>query len=222
MNQKNNASRALATIDLKGTDQPATKSRGTDVAGIIEEEHNKYLIKAGRLGGTYVARAFPKPPSKAQGVFAEAEGDSYQAAVAALKSVIEARDIQREAVRRWDENASVSVPNEEEYVEALYQTSLSRPQIAMLKAHSFARDEGMTLDQLARAAGYKSRETAGKVFRKAGDIIADYLGIDVTEDAVPGRDGATLILAFQYIQGEDVPTVWIMHPELRDAVQVAL
>ena len=155
-------------------------------------------------------------------MFAEAEGDSYQAAVAALKSMIEARDVQRKSVRRWDENASVSVPNEDEYIEALFQTSLSRPQIAMLRAHSFARDEGMTLDQLARAAGYKSRDTAGKVFRKAGDIIADYLGIDVDEDALPDRDGAAMILAFKYIQGEDVPTVWIMHPELRDAVQVAL
>jgi hypothetical protein len=92
----------------------------------------------------------------------------------------------------------------------------------MLKAHSFAREEGMTLDQLARAAGYKSRETAGKVFRKAGDVIADYLGIDVSDEAFPDRDGSALILAYRNIQGEDVPTVWIMHQELRDAVQVAL
>ena len=134
MNQKNTTSRALALIDPRGADHSAQKSRGADVIGIIEEHHDKYRIKAGRLGGTYVARAFPKPPSKAQGMFAQAEGDSYQAAIAALRSVIEARDIQRKSVRRWDEDASVSVPNEDEYIEALYQTALSRPQIAMLKA----------------------------------------------------------------------------------------
>jgi len=222
MNQKSTASRALAIIEMTRATAPLPRTGGADVTEIIEEAHEKYRIKAGRLGGTYVARAFPKPPSKAQGVFAEAEGDSEQDALAALKAKIAARDVHRKQARRWDEAASVSVPNEEEFIEALFQTSLSRPQIAMLKAHSFARDDGMTMDQLARAAGYKSRDTAGNVFRKAGDLIADYLGIDVNEEGIPDREGAALILAFKYIQGEDVATVWIMHAELRHAVHVAL
>ena len=222
MKQKNNAGRALAIIEPRAADQTPAKSRGADVAGIIEEQHEKYLIKAGRLGGIYIARAFPKPPSKAQGVFAEAEGDSKQTAITALMAKIDARNSRRKEVRRWDDAASVSVPNEEEFLEALYQTPLSRPQVAMLKAQSFSRDEGMTLDQLARAAGYKSRETAGKVFWKASELIADYLGIEVGAPGSAERENATMILAFRVDRGADAPAVWVMHPEMRNAVQTAL
>ena len=221
MNQKN-TSRALAIFETTKERAPLPGSKGADVTEIIEEAHDKYKIKAGRLGGTYVARAFPKPPSKAQGVFAEAEGDSEQDALAALKAKIAARDVHRKQARRWDETASVSVPNEEEFVEAMHQTSLTRPQVAMLKAHSFAHEKGMTMDQLARAAGYKSREAALKVFCKAGDLIADYLGIEIDEETFPDREGAALILAAKIVAGEDIPAVWIMHPELRDAVQKVL
>lgn len=222
MREKDIASRAVAIITPKRKASPVQEIRRADVVGIVEADHGKYRIKAGQLGGIFVARAFPKPPTRAQGLIAEAEGDTEEAAIAALKTKIEARDVQRESVRRWDEHADVSVPNEEEFVEALQQTPLSRPQIAMLKAHAFARDEGLTMSQMARAAGYKSRDTAAKVFRKAGDLIADYLGIEIDEEANRDREGAALLLAFKYIQGEDVPTVWVMHPELRDAVKLAL
>ena len=222
MRRKNTTGHALAVIAPRGGGDPMPQARGADVAGIVEEEHRKYRIKAGRLGGTYVARAFPKPPSKAQGVFAEAEGDTKEAALTALMEKIEARDTQRRSVRRWDETASVSVANEEEFIEALYQTSLTRPQVAMLKAHSFAREDGMTFAQLARAAGYKSSETAAKVFSKAGDLIADYLGIEIDETGAPDRENAALVLAFQANIGEDAATIWVMHPELRNAVKIAL
>jgi len=220
MREKDIACLLYAIIAPKPKAPPVQQIKRADVVGIVEAEHDKYRIKAGQLGGVFVARAFPKPPTKAQGLIAEAEGETEEAAIAALKAKIEARDVRRKEVRRWDEHADVSVPNEEEFVEALRQTPLSRPQIAMLKAHVFARDKGLTMDQMARAAGYRSRDTAAKVFRKAGDLIADYLGIEV--DGAANRDGAALLLAFKYIQGEDVPTVWVIHQELRDAVQRAL
>jgi hypothetical protein len=134
MREKDIASRAVAIIAPKPKAALVQERRRADVVGIVEAEHGRYRIKAGQLGGVFVARAFPKPPTRAQGLIAEAEGDTEEAAIAALKAKIEARDVQRKAVRRWDENVSVSLPNEEEFVEALRQTSLSRPQIAMLKA----------------------------------------------------------------------------------------
>lgn len=222
MREKDIASRAVAIIAPKRKAAPVQEIRRADVVGIVEAEHDKYRIKAGQLGGVFVARAFPKPPTKAQGLIAEAEGDTEEAAIAALKAKIEARDVRRKEVRRWDEKASVAVPNAEEFVEALRQTPLSGPQIAMLKAHVFARDKGLTIDQMARAAGYKSRDTASRVFRKAGDLIADYLGIEIDEATDRDGDGAALLLAFKFVRGEDVPPVWMMHPELRDAVQRAL
>lgn len=219
MTQKTNA---LAIVEQIRRSAELPGLVGADVTEIVEEAHEKYRIKAGRLGGTYVARAFPKPPSKAQGVFAEAEGDSEQEALAALKAKIAARDVHREQARRYDELARVFVPNREEFVEALHQTALTRPQVAMLKAHSIARDKGMTMDELARSAGYRSRDTAQKVFCKVGEVIADYLGIEVEDDSLSGPHGAALLLAFLPAQDADAATTWVMHPELREAVHGVL
>lgn len=227
MRENDIAGRAIAIIAPKPKPKqklkprPAQQVKRADVAGIVEADHDKYRIKAGQLGGVFVARAFPKTATRAQGLIAEAEGDTEELAIAALRAKIEARDVQRKAVRRWDETASVSVPESEEFYEALRQIPLSRPQVAMLKALGFARDQGLTMAQLARAAGYKSRDSATKVFRKAGDLIADYLEIDMG-DEVERDDGAALLLAVKHTQGEDVPPIWVMHPELRGAVQRAL
>ena len=65
MNSKNTSSRALSIIEQTTKRAALPGSGGADVTEIIEEAHEKYRIKAGRLGGTYVARAFPKPPTKA-------------------------------------------------------------------------------------------------------------------------------------------------------------
>ena len=226
MTQKDIASRAIAIIaptsKPKPKPRPAYQVRRADVVGIVEADHDKYSIKAGQLGGVFVARAFPKSSTRAQGLIAEAEGDTEETAIAALRAKIEARDVRRVAERRWDELAAVSVPETDEFIEALRQLPLSRPQIAMLKALCFARDKGMTMAQLARAAGYRSRDSATKVFRKAGDLVVDYLAIDLGEDINRDGDGASLLLAVKHVPGEDAPPVWVMHPELRDAVQRAL
>ena len=213
---------------MLGSTQPkfkapkSPKKREADVAGIVEEDFGKYRIKAGRLSGTYVARAFPMPPAKAQGVIAEAKGNSEQAAIAALKAIIDARDVQRTEDRRWDERSSISVPTELEFLEALRQARLSQAHVAMLKALSVAAEEGLTYGQLASAAGYKSKETGAKVFNKVGDMVADYLGIQIADGDAPDNARAAQILAFRNVRGEDVPTVWIMHQELRGAVRTAL
>lgn len=220
------AGRAIAIIapkpKPKPKPRPAHQVRRADVVGIVEADHDKYRIKAGQLGGVFVARAFPNTATRAQGLIAEAEGETEELAIAALRAKIEARDVQRKAVRRWDETSAVSVPDTEEFYEALRQIPLSRPQIAMLKALGFSRDQGQTMAQLARAAGYKSRDTAIKVFRKSGDLIADYLKIELGEDVAGDGDGAALLLAVKNVPSEDAPPVWVMHPELREAVQRAL
>lgn len=198
------------------------KKKGADVAGIVEEDYGKYQIKAGRLSGTYIARAFPKASAKAQGMIAEAKGDSEEAAIAALKALIEARDVERTENRRWEEKSASQVANETEFLEALRQASLSQAQVAMLKAHAIAAEDGLTFRQLANAAGYKNHDTAAKVLRKAGALIADYLRIEVSGDEAADGEGAVTVLAFGRAPEEDAPTVWVMHEELRRAVRKAL
>lgn len=197
------------------------KKKGADVQGIVEEDHGRYRIKAGRLKGAFVARAFPKPPTKAQGVIAEAKGESEAAAIAALKAIIEARDVQRTEVRRWEERSSVSVPSVEEFVEALQQARLSQAQVTMLKALSIAAEDGLRFAQLANAAGYKSRDTAAMVFQKAGALIADYLAIDISEHDVSKQGGAARLLALRNTLDEDASEAWILHKEVQEAVRLA-
>lgn len=107
-------------------------------------EHGRYQIKSGRLSGEFVARAFPKSPTNARGLIAEARGATEEAAVAALHDVIDAREIRRTEDRRVDPETGFSVPSTEEYAEALGHVALSRPQRAMLTALALADDDGLT------------------------------------------------------------------------------
>lgn len=204
---------------------PHIKKTTADVSGVIEEDHAKYQIKAGRLGGTFVARAFPKKSARVQGVIAEAKGKSEEAAIEALMAIIKARDIQRTADRRWDSNAALAIPSEIEFMEALRQARLPQAQVAMLRALANA-DEGLTYGQLANAAGYKSKDTGAKVLKKVGFLIADYLSIELSNDEQANSDDATRLLATGKNEDphaqEQSPTVWVMHEELRTAVWATL
>lgn len=216
--------RLFKTPKSKSKVAPVSKTTA-DVSDIVEEDHAKYRIKAGRLGGTFVARAFPKQSARAQGVIAEAKGDSEKAAISALMAIIEARDIQRTSDRRWDAKAALAIPSEMEFLEALGQARLSQAQVSMLRALAVA-DAGLTYGQLANAAGYKSKDTGEKVFRKIGELIADYLSVEITYDEVSNTDGPTRLLAVSGIEDapteDQAPSVWIMHEELRAAVRTAL
>lgn len=79
--------------------------------------YGRYQIKSGLLAGKFVARAFPKPPSRARGLIAEATGETEEAAISALHSAIEARDARRNEDRRTDPRKGTQVPTSDEYVE---------------------------------------------------------------------------------------------------------
>jgi hypothetical protein len=155
-------------------------------------EHGRYQIKSGRLSGEYVARAFPKPPTNARGLIAEARGATEEAAIAALHAVIDAREIRRTDDRRADPTTGFSVPSTEEFIEAVGQVALSRPQRAMLTALALADDEGLPEGRVASAAGYKSNASANRALASAGLLIANYLSLDATSRLEPatttGRD----------------------------------
>ncbi|ETX27029.1 hypothetical protein [Roseivivax isoporae] len=200
------------------------EERSSDLPVAIQlGEHGRYQIKSGLLSGEYVARAFPKPPSNARGLIAEAKGATEEAAIAALHQVLETREVRRTEDRRVDEATGSTILSPEEYVEALSQVALSRPQRALLTALAFADAGGLTEASLARAAGYKSRASANRAFASAGLLIGTYLSVETSAMNLPSEpDGATLLGYRGTQRNDDDPGNWILHAEVRDAVRSVL
>jgi hypothetical protein len=199
----------------------ATKPK--EAPAILLGEHSRYQIKSGWLAGTFVARAFPKPPTKARGMIAEATGATEEVAIAALHDIIDAREDLRTGERRRDPLTGIDVPSVEEYVEALCQITLSRPQSAMLVALSLAGETGMTDARMASAAGYKSQASANRSFVATGLLIAEYLSLDPQTRGTVGDMEGVPLLGFRGATANQGDTGnWILHPELRQAVQLAL
>ncbi|SFC26431.1 hypothetical protein [Tropicimonas isoalkanivorans] len=200
-----------------------TKERKQEkkAAAILVGEHGRYQIKSGQLAGEFIARAFPKPPTQSRGLIAEARGATEEAAIAALHDVIDARESRRTEERRTDSRTGSSVPSTEEYREAIGQIALSRPQRAMLMALSLAGEEGLTDARMAYAAGYKSQASANRSFASANLLIASYLSVETVS---PGTETeGTYLLGFRAEpRDEEDPGNWVLHPELREAVRVAL
>lgn len=183
-------------------------------------EHGKYQIKSGRLSGEFVARAFPKPPTKARGLIAEARGTTEEAAIAALREVIDARETRRTEERRTASETGTVVPSASEYVEAIAQVALSRPQIAMLGALAIAEDEGLSDQRIASAAGYKSQASANRAFASAGLLLADYLSVELAADPEATALDGTALLGFRADPPNDKAAGnWVLHLELREAVR---
>jgi hypothetical protein len=212
---------AKAKLKKSGGSSKSSKTE-TNLPKIVEEEFGKYRIKAGRLSGNFVARAFPKIGSNRQGLMAEAAGASEEEAIEALKERLRKRDELRTAARRWEHRTGISVPSKEEYIEALRHSQLSAVQLAMLKAQAIAGESGMTHAALTSAAGYSSRATAVKVFARAGTVVADYLGVDYQAADEDNESDPTRVLGFPKDPDEETQPVWIMYEELRQAVWATL
>ncbi|KNG91963.1 hypothetical protein [Pseudaestuariivita atlantica] len=197
----------------RSSDKPAAVQLG---------EYGRYQIKSGRLSGEFVARAFPKPPTNARGMIAEATGATEEAAIAALHDAIDARETRRTDDRRADPATGLAVPSTEEFVEAVAQVALSRPQRAMLLALALADDAGLSEVRVASAAGYKSNASANRALASAGLLIASYLSLEATPDAATSDNDGTMFLGYRGRQRNDEnPGNWILHAELREAVRSA-
>ena len=207
--------------EMKSGNRLSPSRHGAEQPQIIEEEFGNYHIKAGRLSGNFVARAFPNRASRGQGLIAEATGSSEMEAIASLKHVIEEREAQRREERRWEARSRISVPSEAEFVEALRQARLTQPQLAMLNLHALAGEAGLTETQLQHAAGYKSHETAQKSYARLGGLMADYLSVTYPGPETGEGWSEVQVLAFRDAPEDAAAAVWIMHQELREAVRMA-
>jgi hypothetical protein len=201
--------------------RPTVKPK--EAPAILQGEHGRYQIKSGWLAGSFVARAFPKAPTKARGMIAEATGATEEAAIAALHEVIDARENRRTADRRRDAQTGIDVPSIEEYVEAVRQITLSGPQCAMLKALSLAGEDGLADARMASAAGYKSQSSANRSFAATGLLIAEYLSAASQAGDTADASEGTALLGFRGAGANDEDAGnWILHRELREAVRLAL
>ncbi|WP_420556977.1 hypothetical protein [Roseovarius sp.] len=199
-----------------------TEIKPADAATIVEDAFGNYLIRAGRLNGDFIARAFPATGSRSQGLIAEASGTSEADAIEALKENLRARSANRTEARRWDERSDTSIPGKEEFIEALRQMKLTDAQLAMLRAHAVAGDDGMTLAALTRASGYKSEDTAMKALKRAGSLVGDFLGLDPRSDAANDPRDAREVLGYLVEADTETASVWVMHTELRNAVRSSI
>ena len=207
---------------FKDKKQKKRSERPSDTASAIQlGEHSRYQIKSGRLSGEYVARAFPKPPTKTRGMIAEARGATEEAAIAALHEVIDAREIRRTDDRRADPTTGLAVPSTEEFVEAFAQVALSRPQRAILTALALADDEGLSEVRVASAAGYKTNASANRALASAGLLIASYLSLEATPDVATRDHDGTIFLGYRGRQTNEKPGNWILYAELREAIRAA-
>jgi hypothetical protein len=184
--------------------------------------HGRYQIKSGWLGGTFVARAFPKPPARARALIAEAVGATEEAAIAALQAALDERETSRSGSRRTDVDTGTVIPSVAEYSEAIRQVDLSKQQRILLDAMSRANEDGLSEPRLAREAGYKSRMSVRRALASAGMLIADFLSI-ATVAGGSGKDleGTSLIGHRGTAATEDAPITWILNSELREALRAA-
>ena len=98
---------------------------------------------------------------------------------------------------------------------------------ALKKGHRYVDHYRRRLWELPHQGGAAERhlccprlsETAEKTFKRAGTIVAAYLGIDLSSGDTPSGDGSGRILAYRERLRDDADaSAWIMHPELRNAV----
>lgn len=199
------------------------KTSVTAPSDISVGAHGPYQVKSGFLGGVFVARAFPKAVTNAQGMIAEATGATKAEAEAALYDLIDAREAKRTRERRIDPLAGIPIPSVDEYREAIGQVTLSKPQRLILGALSLAGEEGLSDQDIANAAGYKSKTSAYRALSSAGRLVAEFLSVSLDLGASEvALDGSAILGIREPRDPSEADGVWILHRELSDAVRETL
>ena len=75
---------------------------------------------------------------------------------------------------------------------------------------------------IMNAGGYRSQDAAVKALAKAGLLMADFIGLDLSAGDQHGLDTALGVLGYRSTAETDVPLHLILHKELREAVWQAL
>ena len=180
---------------------------------IVEQEHGRYLIKAGQLKDLIVARAFPKPPSKFRHLVAEETGKSTDDAIARLIEKLDELRTKRRSLRRNDPLLAAGIPTSEEYAEAL-RSHAPRPKVlGILHDHALLRERGMMLSDLAKAGEFVAPQDLLNAYEKLGGEIYKLIAPDE-----PLTAGLPVIVQMPDGGALDARDVIILQPELQQAV----
>lgn len=185
-------------------------------------EHRKFIIKSGQLSGKWVARAFHKSPGATRGITHETTGSDRDSAILALTQLIDTEAGEQRGLRRHDDALDFDVPTAQEYAMAIRGSDLTDKQVAMLRAHAASGEQGMTAGELAAVAGYKNQSSANLHYGKCGRLLAEAIDLEAPQVRSGDEKALTGIIASAGPAREDEALVWIMHPELREAVEKVL
>ncbi|GGD42145.1 hypothetical protein [Sinisalibacter lacisalsi] len=180
---------------------------------IVELEHGRYMIKAGFLQNTIVARAFPKPPSKFRHLVAEASGKTTADAIERLIEKLEALRSERRVLRRADPALEPGVPTTEEYADALRSLSPGPKLLGVLHDHALSRRRGMQLADLAKAGDYSSVQDLLNAYEKLG---ADILKMIEPDEVL--KSGLPVVMHLPEHDGLPSTDLAALQPELQDAI----
>ena len=176
-------------------------------------QYGRYFIRVSSISDLVRATAFIDGDDAP---VAQAEGDTADGAVDTLCEMLDRRDGDREAARR--SIGKFAVPTSKEYGEAWATLDLAPKLHAMALAHAAAGDVGLTVAELAAAAGYPTPAGVNLQYGMMAREIADALDRDLPKK--PAYKGADAALGLIGWPGEprDDALVWVMHPELRKVV----
>lgn len=180
---------------------------------IVEREHGRYVIRAGLLKDTIVARAFPKPPSKYQHLVAEASGKTADDAIETLIKKLETLRSERRSLRRADPALASGVPTTEEYADALRSISPGPKLLHVLHIHALSRRLGMQMAALARAGEFSSVQDLLNAYEKLGTDIVKVIEPDETLKA-----GLPVVVHMPTDDGRLPKAAAALQPELQDAL----
>lgn len=188
-------------------------SRKAQPPEIVEREYGRYMIKAGLLQNTIVARAFPKPPSKFRHLVAEASGETADHAIERLIETLGALRSERRSLRRDDPSLASGVPTSDEYADALRSLSPGPKLLRILHDHALSGRRGLRMADLA---------TAGE-FATVQDLLSAYhrLGMDILKLVEPDERldaGLPVVMCGLGDDGLPISDVGCLQSELQDAV----
>lgn len=177
-----------------------------------EVVYGRYVIRTLAVGPTVKARAF-----SGRTAVADAEGDTYEAAVLSMQEVLDQRDAEQRAARKD------AIPTADEFFDCFNRVDekVGRHHWLMLKALYGAPDRTLTAGQIAAAAGYDSYSTTNYHFGVLGKMLAEDLGYEPARRA----DGTTIwtstlaTAADPGVEREDRQWQWRMRDEVANALR---